>query len=153
MTTRVALVGGTGKLGSIIHAVIDAEPDFEVVAVNDIGEHRARFPGRGLQARLDPREAADPFVDKGEVVRVDADVELVPVRAVIAGMRVTVQQRNTIIRAWAVGCVPVGAVWVAAVRVVGCQDPVPAAGAFDDLGEDAPPGRLVQRGEPFDRAP
>ncbi|MBN9178302.1 MAG: 4-hydroxy-tetrahydrodipicolinate reductase [Microbacterium sp.] len=33
MTTRVALVGGTGKLGGIIRAVIDAEPGFEVVAV------------------------------------------------------------------------------------------------------------------------
>ncbi|GAA2989337.1 4-hydroxy-tetrahydrodipicolinate reductase [Microbacterium terrae] len=33
MTTRVALVGGTGKLGGIIHQVIDDEPGFEVVAV------------------------------------------------------------------------------------------------------------------------
>lgn len=33
MTTRVALVGGTGKLGGIIRDVIDAEPGFEVVAV------------------------------------------------------------------------------------------------------------------------
>ncbi|MFM9701314.1 hypothetical protein, partial [Streptomyces europaeiscabiei] len=57
------------------------------------------FPGRGLQSCLDVREAADPFVDEGEadgreVVGVDADVELVPVGAVIAGMRVTVQQRD-----------------------------------------------------------
>jgi hypothetical protein len=85
-------------------------------------------------------------------VRVDADVELVPVRAVIAGMRVTVQQRDAV-AAWAVRRVPVGAVRVAAVGVVGCQNPVPVAGALDDLGEDAPPGRLVQRREPFDRAP
>ena len=32
-TTRVALVGGTGKLGSIIHRVIDDTADFEVVSV------------------------------------------------------------------------------------------------------------------------
>lgn len=41
-TTRVALVGGTGKLGSIIRAVIDRSEDFEVVAVlgssNDLSE-------------------------------------------------------------------------------------------------------------------
>ena len=33
MTTQVALVGGNGKLGSIIHAVIDASEDFAVSAV------------------------------------------------------------------------------------------------------------------------
>ncbi|QKJ19819.1 4-hydroxy-tetrahydrodipicolinate reductase [Microbacterium hominis] len=33
MTTRVALVGGTGKLGGIIREVIDDEPGFEVAAV------------------------------------------------------------------------------------------------------------------------
>ena len=33
MTTRVALVGGTGKLGGIIRGVIDDLDDFEVVAV------------------------------------------------------------------------------------------------------------------------
>lgn len=32
MTTRVAIVGGTGKLGGIIRDVIDAEDGFEVVA-------------------------------------------------------------------------------------------------------------------------
>lgn len=41
-TTRVALVGGTGKLGGIIRAVIDRSEDFEVVAVlgssNDLSE-------------------------------------------------------------------------------------------------------------------
>ncbi|CAN7233512.1 4-hydroxy-tetrahydrodipicolinate reductase [Microbacterium sp. LjRoot45] len=41
-TTRVALVGGTGKLGGIIRDVIDASEDFEVVAVlgssSDLGE-------------------------------------------------------------------------------------------------------------------
>ncbi|MFG6403344.1 4-hydroxy-tetrahydrodipicolinate reductase [Microbacterium sp. P04] len=33
MTTRVTIVGGTGKLGSVIRDVVDAEPGFEVVAV------------------------------------------------------------------------------------------------------------------------
>lgn len=33
MTTRVALVGGTGKLGGIVRDVIDREDSFEVVAV------------------------------------------------------------------------------------------------------------------------
>ena len=32
MTTRVAIVGSTGKLGGIIRDVIDAEDGFEVVA-------------------------------------------------------------------------------------------------------------------------
>ena len=32
MTTRVAIVGGTGKLGGIIRDVVDAEPGFEIVA-------------------------------------------------------------------------------------------------------------------------
>lgn len=42
MTTKVALVGGTGKLGRIIHGVIDGLDDFEVRAVlgsaSDFGE-------------------------------------------------------------------------------------------------------------------
>ncbi|SDH37989.1 4-hydroxy-tetrahydrodipicolinate reductase [Microbacterium pygmaeum] len=33
MTTRVALVGGTGKLGGIIRDVVDADDEFELVAV------------------------------------------------------------------------------------------------------------------------
>ncbi len=41
-TTRVALVGGTGKLGAIIAGVIEASDDFETVAVlgssNDLAE-------------------------------------------------------------------------------------------------------------------
>jgi 4-hydroxy-tetrahydrodipicolinate reductase len=32
MTTRVAIVGGTGKLGTVVREVIDASDDFEVVA-------------------------------------------------------------------------------------------------------------------------
>ena len=42
MTTRVALVGGTGKLGTIIAEVIEATEGFETVAVlgsaSDLGE-------------------------------------------------------------------------------------------------------------------
>lgn len=41
MTTRVAIVGGTGKLGAVVRAVVEEEPGFEVVAVlssrDDIG--------------------------------------------------------------------------------------------------------------------
>jgi 4-hydroxy-tetrahydrodipicolinate reductase len=33
MTTRVAIVGGTGKLGGVIRAVVEAEPEFEVAAI------------------------------------------------------------------------------------------------------------------------
>ncbi|MGP3535228.1 4-hydroxy-tetrahydrodipicolinate reductase [Microbacterium sp. RD1] len=33
MTTRVALVGGTGKLGSVIRRVIEDEPGFEIAAI------------------------------------------------------------------------------------------------------------------------
>ncbi|MCK6067009.1 MULTISPECIES: 4-hydroxy-tetrahydrodipicolinate reductase [Microbacterium] len=33
MTTRVAIVGGTGKLGGVIRAVVEDEPGFEVSAV------------------------------------------------------------------------------------------------------------------------
>ena len=33
MTTRVAIVGGTGKLGGIVHAVIDDLDGFEIAAV------------------------------------------------------------------------------------------------------------------------
>jgi 4-hydroxy-tetrahydrodipicolinate reductase len=32
MTTRVAIVGGTGKLGSIIREVVEAQPGFDIVA-------------------------------------------------------------------------------------------------------------------------
>ena len=51
MTTRVALVGGTGKLGRIIHGVIDELEDFEVVAV------------LGSSSDLDELGAADLVVD------------------------------------------------------------------------------------------
>lgn len=48
MTTRVALVGGTGKLGGIIHAVIDATPDFDVVAVLGSRDDLAEIDGADL---------------------------------------------------------------------------------------------------------
>lgn len=50
-TTRVALVGGTGKLGAIIASVIDASPDFETVAV------------LGSSSDLDEIDGADLVVD------------------------------------------------------------------------------------------
>lgn len=49
--TRVALVGGTGKLGGIIRAVIDEEPGFEVTAV------------LGSQSDLSEMDGADLVVD------------------------------------------------------------------------------------------
>ena len=64
-TTRVALVGGTGKLGGIIRSVIDAEPGFEVVAV------------LGSQSDLSELDSADLVVDAStpsvsiDVVRAD----------------------------------------------------------------------------------
>jgi len=48
MTTKVALVGGTGKLGGIIHAVIDSEPDYEVVAVLGSRSDLAELDGADL---------------------------------------------------------------------------------------------------------
>ncbi|WP_065571188.1 4-hydroxy-tetrahydrodipicolinate reductase [Microbacterium oleivorans] len=51
MTTRVALVGGTGKLGSIIAEVINATEDFDTVAV------------LGSASDLSELDAADLVVD------------------------------------------------------------------------------------------
>lgn len=48
MTTRVALVGGSGKLGGIIGRVIDAEPGFETVAVLGSGSDLAELAGADL---------------------------------------------------------------------------------------------------------
>ncbi|HEY9323935.1 MAG TPA: 4-hydroxy-tetrahydrodipicolinate reductase, partial [Agromyces sp.] len=48
MTTRVALVGGTGKLGGIIHQVIDDEPGFEVVAVLTSRSEMSELDGADL---------------------------------------------------------------------------------------------------------
>ncbi len=60
MTTRVALVGGNGKLGRVIRAVIDAEPDFEVIA------------SLGRSSRLDELDGADLVVDASSpIVSID----------------------------------------------------------------------------------
>jgi len=47
-TTRVALVGGTGKLGRIIRAVIDESDDFEVAAVLGSSSRLADLDGTDL---------------------------------------------------------------------------------------------------------
>ena len=55
MTTRVAIVGGTGKLGGIIRDVIDGDDDFEVVATLSLALGAVRARGRGPgRRRLDP---------------------------------------------------------------------------------------------------
>lgn len=48
MTTQVALVGGTGKLGSIIHAVIDELDGFEVVRVLTSSSDLSELDGADL---------------------------------------------------------------------------------------------------------
>ncbi|WP_036284378.1 4-hydroxy-tetrahydrodipicolinate reductase [Microbacterium luticocti] len=48
MTTRVAIVGGTGKLGGIIRAVVEAEPGFEVHATLSSRDDIARIDGADL---------------------------------------------------------------------------------------------------------
>lgn len=67
MTTRVALVGGTGKLGSVIRSVIDDAPDFEVTSILT------------SSSSLDELAGADLVVDASSTV-VSIDV----VRAAIA---------------------------------------------------------------------
>jgi len=47
-TTRVALVGGTGKLGSIIRRVIDESPDFEVMSVLGSSSDLSEIDGADL---------------------------------------------------------------------------------------------------------
>ncbi|MGB4779432.1 4-hydroxy-tetrahydrodipicolinate reductase [Microbacterium sp.] len=48
MTTKVAIVGGTGKLGRIIAGVVDAEADFETVAVLGSSSGLAEIGGADL---------------------------------------------------------------------------------------------------------
>jgi 4-hydroxy-tetrahydrodipicolinate reductase len=48
MTTRVAIVGGTGKLGSIIRSVVEAEEGFEVHAVLGSGDDMSLLDGADL---------------------------------------------------------------------------------------------------------
>lgn len=51
MTTRVAIVGGTGKLGGIIREVVEGEPGYEVTAV------------LSSRSQLDELDGADLVVD------------------------------------------------------------------------------------------
>lgn len=48
MTTRVAIVGGTGKLGGIIREVVEREPGFEVAAVLSSRSDLAELEGTDL---------------------------------------------------------------------------------------------------------
>ncbi len=48
MTTRVAIVGGTGKLGGIIRDVIDGDDDFEVVATLSSRSELSELDGADL---------------------------------------------------------------------------------------------------------
>ncbi len=48
MTTRVAIVGGTGKLGGIIHDVVEAEPGFEVAAILSSSSALSELDGADL---------------------------------------------------------------------------------------------------------
>jgi 4-hydroxy-tetrahydrodipicolinate reductase len=48
MTTRVAIVGGTGKLGGVIRAVTEAEDGFEVVAVLSSRDEISSIDGADL---------------------------------------------------------------------------------------------------------
>lgn len=48
MTTRVAIVGGTGKLGGVIRDVVDAEEGYEVSAVLGSGSDLAELDGADL---------------------------------------------------------------------------------------------------------
>ena len=125
--------------------------------VVQVGEDLPRLADRCLQPSLYSGQAADPGVDhaerdRGEAVGVDADVELMVVRAVIACMRVSVEERDTVVPAWAMRCVAINVLAVAGVRVVRGEEPVPVPRAFDHLRQDLPPGRLVQRCESLDGA-
>lgn len=66
-TTRVALVGGTGKLGGTIRAVIDASDEFEVAAVLGSSSDLAEIDGTDLVV-----DASTPAVSV-DVVRAAID--------------------------------------------------------------------------------
>ncbi|MDN3495573.1 4-hydroxy-tetrahydrodipicolinate reductase [Planococcus sp. APC 4015] len=66
MTTRVAIVGGTGKLGGIIRSVVEAEDGFDVVAVLSSGSDFSALDGADLVI-----DASTPAVSI-EVVRAAA---------------------------------------------------------------------------------
>lgn len=67
MTTRVALVGGNGKLGAIIRTVIDGLDDFEVHAVLGAGSDLSELDGADLVV-----DASTPSVSV-DVVRAAVD--------------------------------------------------------------------------------
>ena len=48
MTTRVAIVGGTGKLGGVIRGVVEAEPGFDVHATLSSRDDIGRIAGADL---------------------------------------------------------------------------------------------------------
>jgi 4-hydroxy-tetrahydrodipicolinate reductase len=48
MTTRVAIVGGTGKLGAVIRDVVEAEDDYDVVAVLSSSSSLSELAGADL---------------------------------------------------------------------------------------------------------
>lgn len=48
MTTRVAIVGGTGKLGGIIRGIVDAEDGFDVVAILSSASDLSELEGADL---------------------------------------------------------------------------------------------------------
>lgn len=67
MTTRVAIVGGSGKLGRIIREVVEAEPGFEVHAALSSRDDIAAIDGADLVV-----DASTPAVSL-EVVRAAVD--------------------------------------------------------------------------------
>jgi len=62
MTTRVAIVGGTGKLGSIIRSVVETEDGYEVHAVLGSGDDVSALEGADLVV-----DASTPAVSMGIV--------------------------------------------------------------------------------------
>lgn len=79
-------------------------------------------------------------------------MELVPAWTVITRVRVTVQQRQTMI-VWAMGAVAVDGLRVALVRIVRSEKHPPMASPLNYLGKDRPARSLVHRGKSLDRSP
>lgn len=78
-----------------------------------------------------PRGVCHPAIDerKGNrrvIKRIDTDVELVPVCTVIARVRVTMQQWQTMI-VWAMCAVALDGLRVTLVRIVRCEQGAPAS--------------------------
>ena len=64
MTTRVAIVGGTGKLGGIIREVVDHEEGYEVVATLSSRSQLAELDGADLviDAVVEPENLRDEII-------------------------------------------------------------------------------------------